>query len=130
MQAKYYQMAGSKEEKRELGFLWKIISVFMSVLALIALFKQLLGSENGLLFSIIFSAVVVLGLSLVYIIKLKPAVNQAIIFMLNLSVFMASLVAYMFNLPYKNLLGGISIPFVLVLVGMWIYTGFLKEDIK
>ena len=123
-------MAGSKEEKRELGFLWKIISVFMSVLALIALFKQLLGSENGLLFSIIFSAVVVLGLSLVYIIKLKPAVNQAIIFMLNLSVFMASLVAYMFNLPYKNLLGGISIPFVLVLVGMWIYTGFLKEDIK
>lgn len=123
-------MAGSKEEKRELGFLWKIISVFMSVLALIAIFKQLLGTENGLLFSITFSVVVVLSLSLVYVIKLKPAVNQAIIFILNLSVFMASLVAYMFNLPYKNLLGGISIPFVLVLVGMWIYTGFLKEDIK
>lgn len=123
-------MSGSKEVKREFGFLWRIIAVFMSILGAISLIKNIFNQEDGLLISLVTTIVSALIMTIFYAIKLKAVVNQVILFFICLSFLMSSLITFIFDLSCKNTVGAISIPLVLVLCGMWIYTGFAKEEIK
>ena len=123
-------MSGSKEVKREFGFLWRIIAVFMSILGTVSLIKYSFDQEQGLLVSLVVTVVSVLAVTVFYVVKLKAALNQAILFFICLGFLMSSLIAFIFDLSCKNTVGAISIPLVLVLCGMWIYTGFAKEQIK
>jgi hypothetical protein len=123
-------MSGSKEVKREFGFLWRIIAVFMSILGAISLIKNVFNKEDGLLISLVTTVVSALIVTIFYAVKLKAALNQVVLFFICLCFLMSSLITFIFDLSCKNTVGAISIPLVLVLCGMWIYTGFAKEEIK
>jgi hypothetical protein len=123
-------MSGSKEVKREFGFLWRIIAVFMSILGVISLIKKIFDQGDGLIIGLVATIVLTLGLTIFYSIKLKAALNQSILFGVCLGFLLSSITAFVFDLSCKNIVGAISIPLVLVLCGMWIYTGFVNEEIK
>jgi ABC-type Mn2+/Zn2+ transport system permease subunit len=123
-------MSGSQEVKREFGFLWRIIAVFMSILGVISLIKKIFDQGDGLIIGLVATIVLTLGLTIFYSIKLKAALNQSILFGVCLGFLLSSITAFVFDLSCKNTVGAISIPLVLVLCGMWIYTGFVNEEIK
>lgn len=99
----------STVEKREFGFLWKIIASYMLLVGANILIKNLV--ECPCLASQV-SAAGMAGLgiliSVIYAIKLKPAINQLLLFILCIGTTFASIVFYVYNLPYKNVLGIIS----------------------
>ena len=116
-------------EKREYGFLWKIIGAYLAVVVLNVLIKQFLP-ENALLLSSVGTGALGVLLTVLYSISLKPKLNQFLLLVFCIAVTFGAVVFMTFDLPYKKILAGVSVPFFLTLCGMWIYTKYAKEEIK
>ena len=123
-------MEESNVEKREFGFLWNIIGGYLVLIAANIVIKNYLCPCLGLQVSAGFMGVLGVLLTTLYAIKLKAAVNQILVFIVCISFSFASIVFYIYELPYKSVVGFISIPLVLILCGMWIFTKFSKTEIK
>jgi hypothetical protein len=100
--------------------LW-LINVFIKELVCSCIADQVaFATMGGLLFSS----------SIYYYFKVKPVLNQFILYVLNAGLCLASMVFYVFDLPYKHLIGSVSLPVFLVFCGMLIYTKFVNEPMK
>ena len=120
----------STVEKREFGFLWKIIAVYLTIIVANVLIKNNVSCVNQALY-ISTGFMVVLGflISILYAIKLKPVFNQLGVLIVCIAASFATIVFYVYDLPYKNILAFISLPLVMVLCGMWTYARFAKEEV-
>ena len=123
-------MEESTVEKREFGFLWKIIGAFLFLIATNVIIKEYLCPCLGLYVSLGAMGGLSVLLTIIYAVKLKPALNQIILFLVSVNLTLASIVTFVYDLPCKKMVGFVSIPFVLFLCGMWIYTRFDKVEIK
>jgi len=122
-------MKESVVEKREYTFLWKIIGAYLSVVILNVLAKQVL-LENALFISSIGTVVLGVLLTALYTISLKPKLNQFLLLVFCIAVTFGAILFMTFDLPYKKVLAGVSVPFFLTLCGMWIYTKYSKVEVK
>lgn len=123
-------MEESNVEKREFGFLWNIIGGYLLLIVANVLIKNNFCHPLGLQLSAGFMGGLGVLLTVLYAVKLKAALNQTLVFFVCISFSFASIVFYIYNLPYKNIVGFISLPLVLILCGMWIFTKFSKTEIK
>ena len=99
------------------------------VLILNVLLKQNIV-ENSLLISSGATGTLGLILTVLYAISVKPKFNQIMLFILCISTTFSAIVFMAFDLPYKLILGGVSIPLFLVLCGLWIYVKYSKIEVK
>ena len=123
-------MEESNVEKREFGFLWNIIGGYLLLIVANVLIKNNFCHPLGLQLSAGFMGGLGVLLTALYAVKLKAALNQTLVFLVCIIFSFASIVFYIYDLSYKNIVGFISLPLVLILCGMWIFTKFSKTEIK
>ena len=74
----------STVEKREFGFLWKIIGAFLFILASNIIIKDYLCPSLSLYVSLGVMGGLAVLFTIVYAVKLKPAVNQLLLFLFSI----------------------------------------------
>lgn len=122
-------MEESVVEKREYTFLLKIIGAYLFILALNVASKMYLG-DHAFMVSAYGTGLLGLVLIILYSISLKPKLNQLLLLIACLGITFWAIVAMTYDLPYKKVLAGVSIPLFLTLCGMWIYVKYSKVEVK
>lgn len=123
-------MAGSAEVKREYGFLFVIIFVILAVVGSNSLIKSLFEAEIALKVSVFAMSTLALLVTVIYAMYTKAVFNQVALFLLSFAISLGAVIFFIYDLPYQTTLACISIPFVLLLVGMATFAKFVKEEVK
>lgn len=119
----------SNVDKREFGFLFYIIIAYLVVIGINVGIKTYNCSCVAAQISTFTMIGLGFGFTMLYAIALKPKINQLILFIISIGLTFAAPVFYVYDLAYKNLIGFLSVPFILFLCGMWIFTRFAKEEV-
>lgn len=119
----------SNVDKREFGFLFYIIIAYLGVIGINVGIKSYNCSCVASLISTFTMMGLGFGVTMLYALALKPKINQLILFILSIALALAAPVFYVYDLAYKNLIGFLSVPFILLLCGMWIFTRFAREEV-
>ena len=122
-------MEASFEEKRELGDLWKIIAAYAVAVISNVLISIFLEEDIALFAGIGASSTIGVLLTILYSILLKPKLNQVLLFIFCLAITLAGIIFMVFDLSYKAWVAGASVPFLLVLCGMWVYAKFVNKEV-
>jgi hypothetical protein len=123
-------MAENKQAKKEFGYFWQIILVFLALVGINLTIKYYVCDCIAWQVSFATMGGLLIGLTGLYFLKLKPKLNQIILFFLSCGFAFSSIVFFVYDLPYKKLVGGISLPLILVFCAMWLYTRFKDKEVK